>query len=93
MLALKQELSRQQEEFYSLIAASADVVCELDTITNVSKAIIVNSQHVMPAIDMGEMLWLDAVHKDDWDTHQHQDGGARIFRINFFDYLFIMRKL
>ncbi|WP_224996237.1 PAS domain-containing protein [Cesiribacter sp. SM1] len=67
LLALKQTLSEKQEEYGSQLAAFADVVWEFNTITNVSKATVISNQQALPEIDLGEKLWLDAVHKDDWD--------------------------
>lgn len=61
------ELSEKEEEYKILLAATADVVWEYDATTNISKASLLSKKVILPEIELGEKLWIDAVHKDDWE--------------------------
>lgn len=61
------EHSEKEEEYKILLSASADVIWEYDAITNISKASLLSNKVTLPEIELGEKLWIDAVHKDDWD--------------------------
>lgn len=61
------ELSEKEEEYKILLAATADVIWKYDATTNISKASLLSKKVTLPEIEQGEKLWIDAVHKDDWE--------------------------
>jgi PAS domain S-box-containing protein len=62
-----QELQQKQEDYHCLLEATADVVWELNTLTNESKATVVSHKDGLSEVDLKEKLWVEVVHEDDWE--------------------------